>query len=51
MSGELIDIMLNLRTELKARKEFSLSDRIRDELARLGVVVKDTMDGFEWEIK
>jgi cysteinyl-tRNA synthetase len=51
LSGELIDVLLKLRTELKARKEFSLSDRIREELARLGVVVKDTKDGFEWEIK
>ena len=51
LSGELIDMLLNLRLELKAKKEFSLSDRIRDELSRLGVIVKDTKDGFEWDIK
>jgi cysteinyl-tRNA synthetase len=51
MSGELIDLLLNLRMELKAKKEFQLSDRIRAELARLGVEVRDTGKGFEWEIK
>ena len=26
------------------------SDRIRDELAKMGVVLKDTKDGTTWEI-
>lgn len=51
MSGELIEMLLNLRRDLKSKKEFSLSDKIRDDLGKLGVVVKDTKDGFDWEIK
>ncbi len=52
--GELlknvIDLLLNLRMEAKARKDWSTSDKIRNELQAMGVMVKDTKDGFEWEI-
>jgi cysteinyl-tRNA synthetase len=44
-------MVLNLRTEAKSKKDFQTSDKIRDELTKLGVVVKDKKDGFEWEIK
>lgn len=51
LAGSLIDMLLNLRLQAKANKDFTTSDRIRDELAKLGVTVKDKKDGFEWEIK
>ncbi len=50
LTADLIDFILNLRKQAKANKDFDTSDRIRNELTRLGVVVKDTKDGFEWEI-
>ena len=31
-------------------KEFAESDRIRDELAAMGVVLKDSKEGTTWEI-
>ena len=31
-------------------KNFKEADRIRDELAAMGVVLKDTKDGTTWEI-
>jgi cysteinyl-tRNA synthetase len=39
-----------MRLEAKARKDFSTSDKIRDELSKMGVVVRDRKDGFDWEI-
>ena len=33
---------------LARRKDFGESDRIRDELAKMGVVLKDTKDGRRW---
>jgi cysteinyl-tRNA synthetase len=33
------------------KKDFELSDRIRDELAGFGITVKDKKDGFDWEIR
>ena len=49
LSADLIDFILTLRTQAKANKDFATSDRIRDELLRLGVKVKDTKAGCEWE--
>ncbi len=47
----VVDSMLNIRQELKEQKNWAMSDRIRDELLRLGIVVKDRKDGFDWELK
>lgn len=49
-TNELIDFILNLRIQAKTNKDFATSDKIRDEMKRLGVQVKDTKDGFEWEL-
>jgi cysteinyl-tRNA synthetase len=38
------------RTAARARKDFKESDRIRDELAAMGVVIKDSKEGTTWEI-
>lgn len=46
-----IDLLLQLRQEAKANKNWATADKIRDELAKLGFVVKDTKDGFSWELK
>jgi cysteinyl-tRNA synthetase len=47
--------LINLRTAARARKDFKESDRIRDELAAMGVVLKDGKDAngkpvTTWEI-
>ena len=38
------------RIAARRAKDFEESDRIRDELAKMGVVLKDTKDGTTWEI-
>lgn len=50
LTSNLIDMLLNMRLDAKARKDFATSDKIRDELAKMGVVVRDRKDGFDWEI-
>ncbi|RYX86585.1 MAG: cysteine--tRNA ligase [Bradyrhizobiaceae bacterium] len=45
-----VDALLAERTAARARKDFKESDRIRDELAAMGVVIKDSKDGTTWEI-
>jgi cysteinyl-tRNA synthetase len=45
-----IDRLISDRTAARARKDFKESDRIRDELAAMGVVIKDSKDGTTWEI-
>ena len=42
--------LLSAREAARAGKDFAASDRLRDELAALGVAVKDTKDGQEWSL-
>jgi cysteinyl-tRNA synthetase len=42
--------LIESRTAARARKDFKESDRIRDELAAMGVVIKDSKEGTTWEI-
>ncbi len=46
----VLTLLLDMRQEAKARKEWSVSDRIRDRLSELGITVKDRKDGYDWEI-
>ena len=48
VQDELIRLLLDLRTELREKKEFALSDSIRDRLAKLGITLKDTAQGTIW---
>jgi cysteinyl-tRNA synthetase len=47
----LIEMILGVRQQAKANRDWATSDRIRDELTRLGVVVKDKKDGVDWELE
>ncbi|MRR19563.1 cysteine--tRNA ligase [bacterium] len=49
LSG-VLNLLLEMRQDAKARKEWSVSDRIRDRLSELGITVKDRKDGYDWEI-
>lgn len=48
--GNVINMLLNLRMEAKAKKDFATSDNIRNELTKLGIEIKDKKDGFEWSL-
>jgi cysteinyl-tRNA synthetase len=43
-----IDLLVQLRTELRRNKEWALADKLRDDMARLGVQIKDGKDGGQW---
>jgi len=45
-----VEAMVQARNAARARRDWEESDRIRDELLALGVVLKDTKDGTTWEI-
>lgn len=51
LSNDLMNVILQIRQKVKSQKDYATSDFIRDELNKLGIIVKDTKDGFEWEIK
>ena len=48
--GKVVDMVLDLRAKAKAAKDWTTSDRIRDELAAAGFEVKDTKDGATWTL-
>ena len=50
VDAKQIDRLISERTAARARKDFKQSDRIRDELAAMGVVIKDSKEGTTWEI-
>jgi cysteinyl-tRNA synthetase len=50
VSEEQINDYIAARNAARAAKNWKESDRIRDELAKMGVVLKDSKDGTTWEI-
>ena len=46
-----VDLLLTMRVEAKARKDWATSDQIRDQLTALGFEIKDTKEGFSWQLK
>jgi cysteinyl-tRNA synthetase len=47
-AAPFIDLLLRVREELRQRREWALSDLIRDELGKLEVAVEDTPAGATW---
>jgi len=45
-----IERLVSERIAARVRKDWKESDRIRDELAKMGIVLKDSKDGTTWEI-
>ena len=45
MSKELIELLIKIRTDARAEKNFKLSDEIRDSLKAMGIEIKDNKDG------
>jgi len=46
----LVSLLLEIREEARKNRNFALSDRIRDRLTELGVVVEDTREGPKWKV-
>lgn len=47
----LMQIVLSLRKEARANKDWAKSDMIRDELAKAGIVIKDGKEGASWTME
>ncbi|MDI9529147.1 MAG: cysteine--tRNA ligase [Candidatus Cloacimonadota bacterium] len=51
LSKQLMELILAYRAQARAKKDWAVSDRIRDDLAALGIEIKDTPEGCTWSIK
>ena len=47
----LIRLLVDLRTQARANREWATSDRIRDQLKELGVILEDRPDGTIWKVQ
>lgn len=47
-SGPYIDLLLEVREDLRSAKQFEMADRIRDRLSDLGVAIEDSAEGTRW---
>ena len=43
-----VDLLLDVRRELRAAKQFALADVVRDRLGELGIAIEDTPQGSVW---
>ena len=46
-----VEALIAERNAARKAKDFKESDRIRDELAAQGIVLKDSKDGTTWEVR
>jgi cysteinyl-tRNA synthetase len=46
----VMEIILEFRKEAKAKKDFATSDKLRDDLAKNKIIIKDTKDGVSWSV-
>ncbi|MBI2823228.1 MAG: cysteine--tRNA ligase [Planctomycetia bacterium] len=51
LTGQLLDLLAAVRSELRKAKNFAMADSIRDRLAALGVTLEDRPDGTAWTIQ
>jgi cysteinyl-tRNA synthetase len=50
-AAPFIDLLIDLRKELREAKQFALADRIRNGLGELGIVLEDAAGGTTWKAK
>ncbi|REJ33561.1 MAG: cysteine--tRNA ligase [Bacillota bacterium] len=48
--GGVMELLLEVRQEARARKDWATADRIRDRLRELGIIVEDTPTGSRWKL-
>ena len=49
-ASPFVQMLVNVRTELRAARQFDIADSIRDRLSDLGVTIEDTPEGTEWRM-
>ncbi len=48
--GGVMELVIDMRKQARADKDWATSDKIRDSLKEAGVQIKDSKDGAEWEL-
>ncbi len=48
-AAPFIDLLVSVRSDLRAARQFALADQIRDSLAAEGVTLEDSAQGTQWQ--
>ena len=51
LTGQLLDLLVDIRKQLRAQKNFALADEIRKRLVTLGVSLEDRPDATGWRVQ
>ncbi len=51
LSGPLVDLLIEVRNQARAAKNYAMSDTIRGRLTDLGIVLEDNPEGTAWRRK
>lgn len=51
LTSDLMKIIIDLRQDARNRKEWEVSDHIRAELKKTGIILNDNKEGVTWEIE
>ena len=49
LTGDLVELLIELRKEARGRKDFASADAIRDRLKSIGIALEDGKEGTRWE--
>ena len=49
LSESLVSLLIEVRNDLRSKKEWALADKIRDSLKDIGIVLEDTSTGTIWK--
>ena len=49
LESSLVELLIVSRNEARKAKQFALSDKIRDDLKSIGILIEDTKEGTTWK--
>ena len=50
-ANEILNRLVQIRNEERKQKNFDVSDRIRDSLEKIGIILKDDLEKTTWSIE
>jgi cysteinyl-tRNA synthetase len=48
---DLMNLLIDLRKQARAEKNYAMADQIRNQLSEIGVLLEDTKQGTTWKRK
>ena len=46
-----VDLLIEMRADLRSAKQYAMADKVRDRLTELGVILEDKSQGTEWKLR